>query len=266
MELHKRFEILMQQSHCSGYLSSRRHKPRALCPTAYYFLGNFKNLDSNIVRKASIHVMPCSCTAQRSNWSSGIFWILSTCGSRQTRFGSLSRQATQRSLWTNTAKCTFLELTSVWILCGVDTSAIKPSAVGSPFGLNLYRQSVDSHRQEGKLKFNSQINGFAIDNFKAKKMTGFTWSEFCSALPYKAPCKHCVNLLEIAGQNPSSFCCFPTELVAQTISSRTVQATNGESQITNTSPASVEGSRVTWARSSEPKLNISKSRSEDKRF
>ncbi len=70
--------------------------------------------------------------------------------------------------------------------------------------------------------FNSQINGFAINNFKAKKMTGFTWSEFCSALPYKAPCKHCVNILEIAGQNPSSYCCFPTELVAQTISSRTV--------------------------------------------
>lgn len=65
-------------------------------------------------------------------------------------------------------KCTFLALTSVWILCGVDTSAIKPSAVGSPFGLNLYRKSVDSHRQKGKLKFNSQINGFAIKNFKAK--------------------------------------------------------------------------------------------------
>lgn len=82
--------------------------------------------------------------------------------------GAFRGKQLKEASWTNTAKCTFLELTSVWILCGVDTSAIEPSAVGSPFGLNLYRQSVDSHRQEGKLKFNSQINGFAIDNFKAK--------------------------------------------------------------------------------------------------
>lgn len=72
-------------------------------------------------------------------------------------------------------------------------------AMSSPFGLNLYRQLVHSHRGEGKTKFISQINGFVIKNKKAKKMTGFTWPEFYSTLLYKAPCKYYVNFLEIAG-------------------------------------------------------------------
>lgn len=46
-------------------------------------------------------------------------------------------------------------------------------------------------------------------------MTGLKWSEFCTVLPYKAPYKHCVDLLEVAGRDPSSFCCFPTTLVAR---------------------------------------------------
>lgn len=84
---------------------------------------------------------------------------------------------------------------------------------------------ADSHRQESKLNFSSQVNGFANDNYGAKIMTGLNWSEFCSALPYKTPCKHCVKHVEVAGRDPSSFCFFPNTLVAQTISSRASQAT-----------------------------------------
>lgn len=69
---------------------------------------------------------------------------------------------------------------------------------------------------------------------KVLKMPLLDWAEFCKASPYMAPCPKCAKPLSLGGGDPSSYCCFPHALVAQTI-----EIENNAAESLSTNPVAV---------------------------